>query len=205
MTYRSTTLIRSLGILSGIFLGCAGGADTFAGAIATPPGYSLAGTGTRQDFSFLAGAWTTSQRQLKVRGVGNSDWKDAPANVHCATPYLGGVIIAEESYSPAKAVSGLFLYTFDLDKRQWSLYWIDPKSGKLESPVIGGFKGDRGEFYGEDVDGGRPIKVRYTWIKQDHDHARWEQAFSYDNQSWETNWITDFTRSEPAASCPRSS
>jgi hypothetical protein len=58
-----------------------------------------------------------------------------------------------------------------------------------------------GEFYGEDRDDGRPIKVRYTWTKLDRDHARWEQAFSYDDRTWETNWTADFTRADPAQAC----
>ena len=110
---------------------------------------------------------------------------------------------AEESYSPTKGVSGLFLYAFDLEKQQWTLYWIDPKSGKLESPLFGGFENARGEFYGEDTDGGLPVKVRYSWIKEDQDHARWEQAFSFDNKSWETNWTSEFTRVDPAKYCVR--
>ena len=58
-----------------------------------------------------------------------------------------------------------------------------------------------GAFYGEDQDNGRPVKVRYTWDKLDRDHAHWEQAFSYDNRTWETNWTADFVRADPAAIC----
>ena len=72
---------------------------------------------------------------------------------------------------------------------------IDP------APVVGGFEGNRGEFYGEDQDNSRPVKVRYTWNKIDHDHARWEQAFSSDNRAWATNWTADFTRADPAIVC----
>lgn len=60
-----------------------------------PAGYSLAGTGSRQDFDFLAGAWVTHQRRLKTRNKGSSEWADAPSNVHCATPYLDGLATAE--------------------------------------------------------------------------------------------------------------
>ncbi len=45
------------------------------------------------------------------------------------------------------------------------------------------------------------MKVRYTWNKVDDDHARWEQAFSYDNRTWETNWTADFTHADPAVAC----
>ncbi len=168
-----------------------------------PPGYSLAGTGDRHDFDFLAGAWTTHQRRLKARGKGSTEWGDAPSNVHCARQYLDGLTTVEESYSPTKSVAGLFLYLFDLQKRQWSLYWIDHKSGNLGSPLVGGFAGDRGAFYGEDVDDGRPVKVRYAWTKVDNDHARWEQAFSFDGRTWETNWISEYTRANPIEACIR--
>jgi len=190
-------------MLSTVSLGgsAAEGAAAAPGAAQVPPGYSLNGTGNRADFEFLAGAWTTQQRRLKKRGVGSVDWSDSPANVHCATRYLDGAFIAEESYSPTKTPSGLFVYTFDVAKRQWSLYWIDPKSGKLDAPLVGGFVNERGEFYGEDVEDGRPIKVRYSWVKRDADHARWEQAYSFDNTTWETNWISEFVRADPASHC----
>jgi hypothetical protein len=198
-------ICMAAGLLAVLF-GGVGSAKTPAAVVSpgqVPPGYSLAGTGSREDFDYLAGAWTTRQRQLKERGVGSTEWKDGPSNIHCAIQYLDGAVTAEESYSPTKAASGLFLYAFDVEKHQWSLYWIDPKSGKLDSPLVGGFANEHGEFYGEDVEDSRPIKVRYSWIKQDHNHARWEQAYSYDNQTWETNWTSEFTRADPAKYCVR--
>jgi hypothetical protein len=205
MNRRVNAGMRACTVLWAILLGD-GAAETDAAAASAAPapaGYSLSGTGTRDDFDFLAGAWTTRQRRLKARGVGSVEWKDSPPNVHCVTRYLDGAVIAEESYSPAKTVSGLFLYAFDIEKRQWSLYWINAKSGKLDSPLVGGFVHERGEFYGEDVEDGRPIKVRYSWIKQDPDHARWEQAYSFDNKTWETNWVSDFRRADPSSYCVR--
>jgi hypothetical protein len=104
-------------------------------------------------------------------------------------------LIADELYSPTKGWAGVTVRSFDLAKRQWSIYWISSKTGLLGAPQIGGFAGDHGEFYGDDEDDGRPTQVRYAWTKLDHDHARWEQAFSYDGdgRSWETNWTADFT------------
>ena len=49
---------------------------------------------------------------------------------------------------------------------------------------------------------GRPIKVRIVWTHADPDHARWEQSFSFDHRTWEVNWISDFTRADPAVLCP---
>ena len=71
----------------------------------------------------------------------------------------------------------------------------------MDTPVVGGFDGVRGEFYGEEEDNGRPVKLRYLWNKRDRDHTRWEQAFSYDNRTWATNWTADFVRADTARVC----
>jgi hypothetical protein len=84
--------------------------------------------------------------------------------------------------------------TFDIERRQWYLYWINSVTGKLFPPVVGGFSGSRGEFFGDDTDDGKPVKVRFRWSRFGSDKARWEQAFSLDGKAWETNWICDHTR-----------
>jgi hypothetical protein len=81
--------------------------------------------------------------------------------------------------------------------RQWAIYWINSKTGHLQSPVHGGFSGDTGVFHGDDEDDGRPIKVVFHWKKLGPDAARWSQDFSYDGgRTWETNWIIELTRKE---------
>jgi hypothetical protein len=171
-----------------------------AASDALPPGYTTSRTGDVHDFDYFAGAWTTTQRRLKARGVGSTEWEEFPATL-CMSLYLGGMATVDELYFPTKGWAGLTLRTFDLEKRQWSIYWVSSTTGRLDVPVVGGFEGDHGEFYGEDRDNGCPVKVRYTWTKIDRDHARWEQAFSHDDRSWETNWRADFVRAEPAKTC----
>ena len=107
----------------------------------------------------------------------------------------------DELEFPTKGWSGVTLRAFDVASRRWSVYWISSKTGRLDAPVVGGFTGDHGEFYGDDTDTGRPVKVRYAWTKIDRDHAHWEQAFSYDGKSWEVNWTAEFERGDPAALC----
>lgn len=51
------------------------------------------------------------------------------------------------------------------------------------------------------MDGTRHVYVRFLWTERDHDHAHWEQAFSYDGRTWETNWTAEFHRADPAALC----
>lgn len=167
----------------------------------SPPGYTMAHRGDQHDFDYFVGGWTTRQRKLKARGVGSADWDEFSGPL-CMQLYLGGIATVDEIYFPTQGRAGLTLRTFDPAKRQWSIYWVNSATGRLDPiPVVGGFSGDRGEFYAEDQDNGRPVKVRYLWTKIDHEHARWEQAFSYDNRSWETNWTADFTRADPQAIC----
>jgi hypothetical protein len=168
---------------------------------ATPPGYSLQRTGGPHDFDYFAGAWRTAQHRLKTRGAGANDWEDFPATL-CMRPYLGGIVTVDELYMPTRKAAGFTLRTFDLAHHQWSIYWVSSERGRLEQPpMLGGFEGNRGEFYADDEDNHRPIKVRFLWTKIDHDHARWEQAFSYDNRTWETNWTADFTRGDATQLC----
>jgi hypothetical protein len=188
------TLVAGAAVIGGRPAARALAAASTGGAL--PPGYSLSKTGDMHDFDYFVGAWTTQQRRLKVRGAGSSDWEEFPA-VECLTPYLDGLATVDELYMPGTKRAGLTLRAFDVEKRQWSIYWVSSATGRLDpKPVVGGFDGKHGEFYADDQQDGRPIKVRYQWNKLDNDHARWEQAFSYDNKTWETNWIADFTRAD---------
>lgn len=182
-----------------IFAAYAGAASpgTGSGAATVPPGYSTAVQGDKHDFDFLFGAWTVRQKHLKATGVGSSDWVEASANHHCASALLDGNVIVDQSHSPAGAPVGLFFFGYDQVKRQWSVFWVDGRTGRPDAGTVGGFVAGRGEFYGPDTDKGRAIKVRVIWTVIDHDHWHWEQAFSYDNRTWEPNWVADFSRADP--------
>ena len=169
----------------------------------TPPGYTMERTGSADDFAYFEGAWTTQQHRLRTRGVGANDWEDFPAT-QCMTRYMAGTSTVDELYFPTRGTSALTVRLFDPEARQWSIYFISSVSGRLDPiPVVGGFEGNRGEFYAQDQVGGRPVKVRYLWTIQDQNHARWEQALSYDDATWETNWIADFTRGDTHELCER--
>lgn len=170
-------------------------------AAAGPPGYSLNHKGGRHDFDYFQGAWTTLQHRLKDRSKGGHEWEDFSATL-CMREYLDGLVTADELYAPARKSGGFTLRTFDIARSQWVIYWVRSEAGTLEEPPMrGGFDGNRGEFYAADEDDHRPIKVRFLWTKIDQDHARWEQAFSYDDRTWQTNWTADFVRADAAKVC----
>jgi len=61
--------------------------------------------------------------------------------------------------------------------------------------VSGRFRDGTGLFYGDDSYEGRAVRVRYVWSDITAVSARWEQAFSADDErTWEVNWIMELTR-----------
>jgi hypothetical protein len=193
-----TNVLLALSILTS--LGASSSAPAAKPDAPGPPGYTLTRTGDMHDFDYFQGAWSTRQRRLKERGVGSKDWEEFPGTL-CMSLYLDGMVTVDELYFPTKGRAGFTLRTFDKEQRRWSIYWVNSTNGRMDAPMLGGFEGNHGEFYNEDQENGRPIKVRYMWDKLDQDHARWEQAFSYDDRTWETNWTADFTRADPATAC----
>ncbi len=173
---------------AGLLSGTAGANSTSA------PGGKLL-TGDIHDFDFFVGNWTSTNRRLRQRWVGSNDWETFPCTIRCESRMGGGVNI-DEGVFPTKGWSGMTLRLFSQKTRQWSLYWINSGTGELFPPVVGGFKGDHGEFYGDDTDEGRPIKVVFHWTRLGPDAARWEQSFSLDGKQWEKNWIIEHQRAK---------
>ncbi len=152
-------------------------------------------TGDLHDFDFLTGRWNILNRRLKTPLAGSIEWDEFPATSRCEQR-LGSVANIDEIEFATKGFSGLTIRVFDLERRRWAIYWVNSRVGLMLTPVYGGFEGDRGEFYGEDVDEGRTIQVRFLWQRQGADAARWEQAFLLDGREWETNWTMDLRRVE---------
>ena len=163
-------------------------------ARAEPTVQADAPTGDVLDFDYNIGVWTAVNRRLKKRWTADPQWEEFTGESRYAQ-YLGGVVNIDETVFPARGTAGLAVRVFDPGPRHWLIYWINNKGGDLGTPMVGGFTGDRGVFYGDDVDDGQPIKARYIRQRRPPDGDHWEQAFSKDGGvTWETNWSADFTR-----------
>ena len=160
---------------------------------AEPFGYTTHRRGDAHDFDFLAGDWRVVNRRLRVRNSGCTEWDEFPATSRAAL-HLGGVANVDELTISNRTCAGMTVRHFRLADQQWTIRWISARTGDIDPGVVGGFQCDRGEFYGEDLDDGRPVKVRFIWNRLGPDAARWEQSFSYDDGPWEINWIMEFTR-----------
>jgi hypothetical protein len=162
--------------------------------------YTLERRGDAHDFDFIAGEWRVDNWCLKGRGTGATEW-DRFVALSRAWVLLGGLANTDEVVFATKGTSGMTMRHFDIEKRQWSIYWINSRDGKLQPPVVGGFDGDVGLFYGEDTDAGRPVLAELRWTRLGAGRARWQQAFSYDQgRTWEVNWVMALERIGPVKS-----
>ena len=148
----------------------------------------------RRDFHFLYGRWSVEHRRLKARGVGADDWEVFHGSTFCQG-LMGGLCNVDENDFPDRGFQGLSFRSFDVEKRQWSIYWVNSQQGVLQAPVHGRFEDGIGLFHGADVDGDRAVDVVYRWEEITSSSARWSQAFSYDSgRTWEANWMMSFAR-----------
>ncbi len=163
----------------------------------TRTGFADESTDGRHGFDFLLGRWNVHNRRLARRLEGNNEWQEFPA-VYEMRFLLGGLCnigTYEATLPTGQPIEGILLRCFNPQTRKWSVYWNDSVQCELQPPVIGEFKGDRIDLYGDDTFNGSPIRVRCVYEKFGPDVARWEQAFWNDEQkSWETNWVMEFKR-----------
>jgi hypothetical protein len=152
--------------------------------------------GTARDFDFFIGSWNVHNRRLRKRLAGSDEWDEFEAT-SVARPLLDGMGNEDEFRTDYDGgFTGMSFRFFDPEKKRWSIYWADTRRcGELDPPLFGSFFGDTGVFVGEDTFEGKPILVRFFWSRVTTNTPRWKQAFSEDDgESWETNWVMDFTR-----------
>ena len=151
----------------------------------------------RRQFDFVFGTWRAHHRRLKERLANSTEWIEFDG-ISVGQPLMGGVANMDDNVMemPSGAYRGVSLRCFDPASGKWAIWWLDERfPHTVDAPVIGGFESGIGTFSCDDTLRGRPIKIRYVLTPLTTTTRRWEQAFSPDGgQTWETNWITHFTR-----------
>ncbi|MEU0529835.1 hypothetical protein [Amycolatopsis tolypomycina] len=151
------------------------------------------------DFDFFIGSWTVVNRRLETLFSGCEVWDTFTGTTTCVPLFDGGGN-TEEIRFPDRGFRGFTLRLFDVERKEWSIYWANSRTGRLEPPVVGTFTGGRGDFYGDDTHEGKPIRAHYIWSDITATSARWEQEFSADGgRTWESNWVMEFTRTASGA------
>lgn len=150
-------------------------------------------------FDFFHGRWRIHNRCLVKRLQGCDEWEEFPATHECY-PVLGGAGNVDHFHGilpNGTPVEGMSVRLFDAATARWRIYWADNRSGEIFPPVVGRLANGEGDFYGDDLSDGTPVRVVYHWRDITPTSARWEQSFSADGEkTWETNWIMLFTRDE---------
>jgi len=150
------------------------------------------------DFDFEFGNWKAHiARRLKPL-TGSTEWVEYDGTSVVRPWWDGRANIGELKVSgPAGKIEGMSVRLYDPASRQWRIHWANAADGALGEPMVGGFANGRGLFYNQEMLGSRAILVRFIFsgISAGTRTFRIEQAFSADGgKSWETNWISDFTK-----------
>ena len=151
------------------------------------------------DFDFLIGNWRAQVRRLPDRLNNSNAWieYDGISNHKKLLDSNANFEEFEVTSADKKLhIKAQTLRLYNPASHQWSIYLVDLDNGILSlPPVIGGFTGNRGEFFDQEDFKGRAILVRYVWLNISPQSARMEQSFSPDGgKTWEVNWICELSR-----------
>ncbi|MET0274147.1 MAG: hypothetical protein ABW360_14265, partial [Phenylobacterium sp.] len=134
-------------------------------------------------------------RRLKPL-TGSTVWVEYDGVSVVRKVWNGAANLGEIEYDgPAGHIEGLSLRLYNPQSGQWSLSFANAAGGALGEPMVGGFKGGRGEFYNQESFNGREIFVRFIFSDVTPAAFKLEQAFSDDGgKTWEANWVATFTK-----------
>lgn len=151
------------------------------------------------DFDFIIGNWKAHVRRLPDRLNNSNEWVEYDG-ISNHKKVLDSNANFEEfdvtSTDKKLHIKAQTLRLYNSTSHQWSIYLVDVDKGTLDlPPMIGGFTGNRGEFFDQENFKGRAILVRYVWLDLSPQSARMEQSFSADGgKNWEVNWICELSR-----------
>ena len=160
----------------------------------------MTGTDQRADahgFDFLFGSWRIENRRRTGLLAETTEWETFTAHGTCR-PILGGIGNIEDfrpDWPARPGFEGGAVRIYDPEREEWSIHWFDNVRCAVFPPMVGRFQDGVGEFFGDDVADGRPVRVRFRWSPVSDSRAEWEQAISTDGgESWDTDWTMSFSR-----------
>jgi len=150
----------------------------------------------QHDFDFEFGTWQAHVSRLTKPLSRSTTWVEYDGPSIVRKLWDGRANLGEiDLTGPAGRIRGLSLRLYDPTTREWRISWANSNDGLLGTPMVGGFKDGRGEFYNQEIYDGRTIYVRFIFSDITQTSFRLEQAFSADGgKTWEANWIATFRR-----------
>ncbi|NOT48561.1 MAG: hypothetical protein HOP17_12520 [Acidobacteria bacterium] len=152
----------------------------------------------QKDFDFEFGLWKTRLKRLVKPLTGSATWVEYTGTTKVTKVWDGRANLVELDVSgPSGRIEALSLRLYNPESRQWSLNFSSSAGGTMSVPTVGEFKDGRGEFYNQEMLGGKAIFVRFVIWCSNFDTCNFEQAFSIDGgKNWEVNWIATDTRTK---------
>ena len=149
-----------------------------------------------KDFDFEFGEWHLQLKRRLDPLTGSDRWVEYQGPSIVRKVWDGKANLGEIDVSGAAGrIQGLSLRVYNPQSRQWSIVYANSAGGLSPTPMIGGFRNGRGEFYNQETYRDRAIFVRFVFSDITAKSFRLEQAFSDDGgKTWEANWIASFTR-----------
>jgi hypothetical protein len=120
--------------------------------------------GGMNNFDFLTGKWTITHRRLENPFQPKPDWSTFET-AYEAWSLLGGLASMDKVYGELKGeyFEGVSVRTYDKDKNEWTIYWMDVWNSTLREQVRGSFENGVGVFYGEEKHKGVTYPMRFLW------------------------------------------
>jgi hypothetical protein len=148
------------------------------------------------DFDFEIGTWKTHLRRLLHPLTGSTTWAEYDGTTTVRRIWNGMANLLElDVTGDAGHLEALSLRLYDPNSHKWSLNFASRASAEMGVPTVGEFKNGRGEFYDQEMLGGRAILVRFVISEITPNSCRFTQAFSEDGgKTWEENWVATDTR-----------
>jgi hypothetical protein len=149
---------------------------------------------TSHDFDFSYGTWATH-----IRSLHQSSWVDLTGTVTWRKIWNGKAYLEEISAGSGKtAFTGLTLFLYNPQARQWSQTYADSSDGAFNTSYIGGFRNGRGELIGPDTYGGKAVLMRDAWSNITPNAHHFEIGYSLDGgATWHAVFVANLTRTGP--------
>jgi hypothetical protein len=149
------------------------------------------------DFDFNYGVWATRIETYDTSG-GNSSAPTAFTGTVSLRKIWGGRGLLEElrAANTSGGFSGLTLYLYNPQARQWSQTWASQGGGTFDPSMVGTFKNGRGELDSFPVaDGGIYILAREVWSDIHPNSHHFEIDYSRNGgKTWQPSFIARLTR-----------
>jgi hypothetical protein len=159
-----------------------------------------AGTGAvSHDFDFNYATWRTNIEYRNGSGDAAS-WEKQTGTVTLRKLWNGRALLEEISVGGADGFSGVTLYLYDPQTREWSQTYADASDGTFEPSMVGKFSHGRGELFVLSPDGGKMTLQRGVWSDITPNAHHFEIDVSNDGgASWQPVFVAALTRIGPGA------